>query len=274
MFCNKCGKQLPDNAAFCSGCGNQIAAAPAPGYATQAPAPAGEMPLTIKRLLGQFVAFFTKKDPIAVVNGSAHDKSFSGLIVAVFGMLMMALGTMVNVNQGYLAASKAAYKDYGLSWSDKIAKEVAKTFPSGISFGMTLLAVAVVYIAVAAMLFVVANYVAKKPLSLSGACNIVAYASIPMIGASIVNMLAGLIWFVLPVVFMLVAGVVTLILLSAGLNHVCGSDKPSMKNNMVFFIVIAVVALIFAWIALKAINNAKDAEGVITSIIRLWIPVD
>lgn len=264
MFCNKCGKQLPDNASFCSGCGNQIAAA----SGAQAAAAPGQMPLILKRLLGQIVAFFTKKDPVAVVNGSAHDKSFSGVIVAVFGMLMMALGTMVNVNQGLNSYYKEVYGD---SWGKSVAKMVAKCFPSGTSFGMTLLAVAVVYIVAVAMMFVVANYVAKKPLSLSGACNVVAYASIPMIGASIVNMLAGLIWFVLPVVFMLVAAVVTLVLLSAALNNVCGSEKPSMKNNMIFFVTVAVVALLFAWIALKSINNDSNDGYAISHMVALWI---
>ena len=48
MFCSKCGKQNPDGAAFCDGCGNQLNAAPAapqqpvyqqPPVAPQQPAP-------------------------------------------------------------------------------------------------------------------------------------------------------------------------------------------------------------------------------------------
>jgi len=38
MFCNQCGKELPDDAVFCSGCGNQVGAA----MAEETAAPAAE----------------------------------------------------------------------------------------------------------------------------------------------------------------------------------------------------------------------------------------
>ena len=101
MFCNKCGKELSDGAAFCSNCGNQVGAAPTPAPQA-APAAAASVPPIFTRLISQIVNFFTKKDPTAVVAKSAKDNSFSGCILAAFGALMFALSAMVNINQGFL----------------------------------------------------------------------------------------------------------------------------------------------------------------------------
>lgn len=268
MFCNKCGKQLPDNAVFCSGCGNQVGAA-APTAAPKAKAASsGELPLILKRLIGQVVGFFTKKDPVGVVTGSAHDKTWSGAILAGFGAIIMALAAMINVNQGLLSSIKDNY-DVSTSQAKDLMKAYGLKFPSGVSFLMTLLTVVVLYAVVAAMVYVVTTKIAKKELSLPGALNIVAYASIPMICVSILNMLAGLIWFVLPVLFMLIAIVATLILISAGASSVCALEKPSFKVSMILYGVIAFVAFLMVWIALKSINDTDVTA--ISRIISLWI---
>lgn len=251
MFCNKCGKQLPDNATFCSGCGNKVGTAPA-AAASAAPA---SLPPILSRLITQLKNFFTKKDPIGVVAHSAKDNSFSGIILAVFGMLMFALGAMVNVNQGLKAYVKAeAEGTYEL-----YAKEVTKSFPSGTSFGMMLLTAFVVYVVAVLAIYFVVNNLAKKQLSISGACNIVAYASIPIIAVSILNMIFGLIWFFLPVAFMLLTVLATLIILIVSVNKVTDGEKPLTVNSVIFGVV-AIVALVMIWVALKSIYDSADEK--------------
>ncbi len=260
MFCNKCGKQLPDNATFCSGCGNQVGAAPA----AAAPAAPSSLPPILGRLISQLKNFFTKKDPIGVVAHSAKDNSFSGVILAVFGMLMFALSAMVNINQGMESYYKSIYDEYFKEFS----KELAKHFPSGASFGMMLLAAFVIYVVAVLAIYFVVNNLAKKQLSISGACNIVAYASIPMIVVSVLNMLFGLIWFFLPVAFMLLAVLATLIILLVSISKVTDGEKPLTVNSVIFGVV-AIVALVIIWVACKSINEAKDS-GAISTCIGNW----
>ena len=266
MFCNKCGKELPEGAAFCSGCGNQIGAAPQNFAPAAAPA---ELPLIIKRLVSQVVAFFVKKDPAGVVCNSAKDSTWSGLILGVFGILMSALGVMVYINQKTLAVAKKAF---GEMWSGEAAKQVLKSIPAGKAFGMTLLASAVVFVVAGILMFVLANYVAKKPLSLQGAFNVVAYSSIPMVAFAILNMLFGLIWIVLPVVFTFLALIATIVLLFIGFNKVSASDASSSATvvNYIYFVVVAGVAILFAYIAMNTIFSASGAASFLASVFG-WV---
>jgi hypothetical protein len=261
MFCNKCGKELPDNAQFCSGCGNQIGTAPA----APAAAPA-QTPVIFKRLIGQLMNFFTKKDPVGVVANSARDNSFSGAIIAIFGAIMFALSAMVNVNQGMLACAK---KIAGSSWSKEYSKYIAKSFPSGTSFGMFLLVAVVAYAFMSVMVYVAATKVAKKQISFSGALNIVAYASIPVVAVSVLNMLFGLIWFALLVFFILIALCATLCIISAAVDKVTEGASPFTVKSLVFSATVLVV-FIFLWIAFKTVNDAKDEAGAIITNISNW----
>ncbi len=263
MFCNKCGKELSDNATFCSACGTQVGAAPAAPAAPDAAAKSNSLPPILSRLISQVTNFFTKKDPVGVVANSAKDNSFSGAILAVFGMIMFAISAMVNINQGLLSYSKEVAGDF---WNKTLQKMVEKKFPSGTSFGMFLLLAIVVYVVAAAMVYVASTKVAKKQISFGGAMNVVAYASIPIIAVSVLNMILGLIWFALPVFFMLLAVCVTLCIIGASVDKVTESEKPLTVKTLVFGVT-ALVAIIFLWIALKSVNDAKDEAGAAISYI-------
>lgn len=263
MFCKNCGKELPDNATFCSGCGNQVGAAPA-----AAPAAANSsLPPILSRLISQITNFFTKKDPVGVVANSAKDNSFSGAILAIFGVLMFAIGAMVNVNQGFLAYYKSVA---GEDWSKEVEKLFVKRFPTGTSFGMFLLLAVVVFAVASVMVYLATTKVAKKQITVSGACNVVAYASIPMIAVSILNMILGLIWFPLTAIFMLVALCATVAIIGASIDKVSESEKP-LTVKLLVFAVTAVVAFIFLWIALKSINNLEDKEGAVSALINNFL---
>lgn len=258
MFCNKCGKELSDNATFCSGCGNQVGAAPA-----AAPAAANSsLPPIFSRFISQVTNFFTKKDPVGVVANSAKDNSFSGVILAVIGMIMFALSAMVNINQGIVSIFKTS-NDGKLSNSDM--KLVQKYFPSGASFGWMLLLSVIVFAVATLIVFIAANRVAKKNISISGACNIVAYSSIPMIVVFILNMLLGLIWYALPVFFILLAVAVTLIILTSALGKATEGEKSFMVNLSVI-LTLAFVTFTFLWIFLGAIDHTEVeiAKGIET----------
>lgn len=252
MFCNKCGKQLSDDAAFCSECGNQVGPAPA-AAPKAAPAAKASVPPIFSRLISQIVNIFTKKDPVGVVANSAKDNSFSGLILAAFGVLMFAVSAMVNINQGIVSYFKVTNK--GVITASQM-KLVQKYFPSGVSFGLMLLLAIIVFAVAAAIVFVSANYIAKKKISISGACNIVAYSSIPMIAICILNMLFGLIWYALPVIFMLLAVALTLMILISALSKATDGEKGFLVNLTVL-LTITLVTFIFLWVFLGVIDHTE-----------------
>jgi len=261
MFCSNCGKQLPDNAVFCSGCGARMGGAPADN-AAPAGAPAGapygapagapqpapaSMPPIFKRLIEQVVGFFTKKDPVGVVAYSSRDNTWSGGILLLVGMLITALASMVNFNQTINYLLKGII---GSAWT--MAKSyVAEMYPSGATFGLSLLGAAVIAVAAVAMVFVAVNYISKKQLPLISAVNMVAYASLPLVAAFLLNMILGLIWIPLAVVLTIVAALASLFLLYSAITAACGYEKAPFGVFMIVVAVLAIVSILFSYIWIK-----------------------
>lgn len=96
MFCPNCGKNLPDNSAFCDGCGTRLAAAPAP-QAPAAPvynqAPAQSSPI-LDDSIAAFKGFFSK-EPTAAIDKASKSTGLEWLIlfgiIAFFNMFYTAL---------------------------------------------------------------------------------------------------------------------------------------------------------------------------------------
>ena len=243
MFCSKCGAQLKDDAVFCTACGNPVTKRPEQNQVVSN----GGMPSIISNLLNRLVSFFTKNDQVAVVADSVNDNTFSGLILAGFGIIMYALAAMVNVNQG-------ASSIFGTS--------------AGVSSGLTLLwgflTALLVYAAAAGMIFVVLKFICKKDITIQGSSNLVAYASIPMICVFIINMLLGLIWFPLPYIFLAFAFMLTTVLVYSGISKVIGSVKTAFIPFVIVAAVVAIVAMLFICLVGKSV--IRDAcTGIFSS---------
>lgn len=233
MRCERCGRELPDNAAFCSSCGNRIAeqqpaqAFPyaqygAGTYVPQQPAQPKQMPPVFKTLLDQVKAFFTKKDPVGTVANAAQDKSWSGAILIGLTVLLCALSKMVYVLEmpSYLFLGEAAGKVFLLS-----------------------LIMGCVYAGAAALMtFVVLKYMYKNETSIQACLNIVAYAAIPMLVAYVLNMLLGLIWSVLPVFTLLVAIVATMLLIYSAVSRAYALERPPFAGAV---IIVAIEIILF-----------------------------
>ena len=69
-------------------------------------------------------------------------------------------------------------------------------------------------------------------------------------------MLLGLIWFALPVIFMLLAAVVTLTILTSALGRATDGEK-SFSVNLAVLLALAFATLIFLWIFLGAIDHTE-----------------
>ncbi len=251
MFCSKCGKELPDDATFCSGCGNQV------GGTRPAQAAGGGMPPILEKLISQTASFFMKKDPVGTVAKAAEDKTFSGAILIVFGFLMYALAAMVNVNQIIVSLIKDAAD------GEKIPHSIVKQFfPSGTVFGFSVLTGFLVALVAVVGIFVVGKFLLKKNVTVAGAIGIVGYASIPLTCVYILNMLLGLIWMWLPFIFSLTALAGTLILMFGGFNKAYGASKGTYGAYMIVVLLLVIVAVLFGYLTAK--NGVSAIGGGIT----------
>ena len=82
MFCEKCGKQLPDGSAFCDGCGAKVTQEAAP---EAAPAAAPAKPSFFATLLAKAKAIHQKNKLIFPIAGGVVVVAIALLIV--FGIL-------------------------------------------------------------------------------------------------------------------------------------------------------------------------------------------
>lgn len=130
MFCNKCGKQLPDGSAFCDGCGTRIASAAAPaGYGQQsgqmdalsmailnAIRPSLKAPMTAI-LCDREQMVITQNNGEYIIQGLVHSQNSYGAMIA----------TDFCVRARYV---NGAWSVYGVSIGTQAAKNYTKSFVS------------------------------------------------------------------------------------------------------------------------------------------------
>lgn len=251
MFCDKCGQQLPDGAAFCGNCGNRIgepapaqpqAADTAPVQTPAAAAKPKETPVIFKNLLDQAKAFFTGKDPVKVVADSASDKSWSGAIILGVLVIIYALAAMVNFNQS-----------------------AGSTGGAGAAFGLSLVTALMTAGAAVGMLFVVLKNMYKKDASFQGCLNIVAYAAMPLIAVFLLNMLFGLIWGQLPGMITSIAMAATLLLIYTAANSLYGQEKSLLLGFVVAVAVVILVSTLFTYLM-----TSTASKSVFSSALDDW----
>ena len=227
MFCPKCGKQIPDGAAFCASCGNRIG-----GEAPAKPATQG-MPPILNNLFTKLVGFFTTNRQEAVVADAAKDTTWSGAILAGVGILVFVLTQLVNI----MSAGRFYFVLGGLSYSASF-DYADMAYRLGAPAGMSAL-FAVVYAAALVVMTMAMAKMCKVSIPFVSAVNIAAYASIPVIVVGIPSMLLGLLWGAFPIVLFLVAMFASFYLIYQAMAKAYGA-----KNAFLPMLVLATVMLI------------------------------
>lgn len=220
MFCPKCGKNLPDNAAFCDGCGARIAAAApaqAPAQApvqapVQAVAPAQPNPLldnTINAIKGLF-----SKEPGAAVEKASKSSGLEWLILfgitAFFNMLYYAISPLhysgnfdaLGLVEGLLSAGIWFF---------------------GISVGILLMF----------------KLMYNQDVELPKIFNLTAVAMLPLGGCYLLNMIFGFVWSGLTSTISGVAVIAFALLLYLGVQ------KLGNTNGSLLFGLLAVFAFVY-----------------------------
>lgn len=88
MFCSKCGKQLPDNANFCDGCGQSL------GQPAAQAAPAGQTNQSVQAATNQFKAYTAQ----AKAGGQYGWVPLTMLIVAAASVVLQLISFISNLN--------------------------------------------------------------------------------------------------------------------------------------------------------------------------------
>ena len=234
MFCQNCGNQLPEGAAFCSSCGTPVGGT-APK--TQKTASQGGMPPILQNLINRTVGFFTGVRQEAVVQDSVKDTTWSGAILAGVGILVFIFTQLLNIT----AFARAFMQYFGAGFGDafKAASKSVEIWPG---FWMSLLFAVLYAGALVGMTFVLVKLV-KGNLSIMNVVNIAAYASLPVIAISIPNMLFGLLWGLLPMLFMAVAMLISFFLIYRAVAVACDTNITLMPYTVFVSAMMTVVFL-------------------------------
>ncbi len=228
MFCPNCGKQIADGSVFCAECGAQLAAPAAPAQ------PAAPVQPTVD--YSQPVAYASVeqspvvRDTLAFLKGffSPKMEESTGLAVRNTG-IQWVIFAVINILM--LSLSEALCFLY-----------VAKQFMVG-AFFIRMLVYAITFFALAGGVYVMTQVAFKKVVPFPAMLNLVAYATIPMTIAAIVNMILGLIPYA-PITELVTATAVimSLLLIFSEVKKLAPTPNTSVVP---FVITVAVVILLY-----------------------------
>lgn len=235
MFCSKCGKELPEGAAFCASCGNPT------GATAQKPKQTNDslqgMPPILGNLLKRVVGFFTGARQEAVVADAVKDTTWSGAILAGVGVLVFIFTQLLNVIHFLRAYLQMSGADYGEA--QKYASRLAEIWPA---FWMSLLFAVLYAGALVGGTFLMIKML-KGNLSILNVVNVAAYASLPVIAVCIANLVLGFIWGLLPMILFAAAMIASLYLIYRAVSDACGVKNAFIPYTISATVVMLVVAL-------------------------------
>lgn len=234
MFCSKCGKELPEGAAFCASCGNPT------GATAQKPKQTNDslqgMPPIIGNLLKRVIGFFTGARQEAVVADAVKDTTWSGAILAGAGLLVFIFTQLLNVIHGVRAFLQLNGADYGEA--QKMAGRYTEIWPA---FWWSLLFAVVYAGALVGLAFLMAKLM-KGNLSILNIVNVVSYASLPVIAISIANLALGFIWGLLPLILLVAAVICSMYLIYRVVSDACGAKNAFISVAISSTVVMVVLA--------------------------------
>lgn len=245
MFCPNCGKNLPDNAAFCDGCGSPVAAAPAPvqpqapvqvPVQTPAPAPKQPNPMVDNAIAG-IKGFFSKNPADAVEN--------AGKSAGLEWVILFGITAFLNMLYGALAPCQ-----YGGNF-DALGL-ISGLLSSGIWF---------FGISVGIMLLFKLLY--KQDVALPNIFNMTAVAMLPLGCAYLLNILFGFVWSGFTNTFASVALIAVALLLYLGIQKLGNTNSALLMGLLVVFAAVfladAAFSALWAEITGPSIPSMGDA---------------
>ena len=240
MFCPNCGKNLPDNSAFCDGCGTRLGAAPAP---VQPAAPVYAAPVapaqpnpTLDNLIAAIKGFFSA-NPVNGIEKASKSTSLEWLIL---------FGITAFFNMFYRALMPC--------------HEDGDFMAIGLLGG--LLYTAIMFFGLSVILLLVLKLTCNKDVAMSKIFNVTALAMLPLGISYLLNIIFGFVWDGMTATFTTVALIAFAMLLYAGIQKL-GDNKASIWIVVILFAVILLV--MYGWGALWLEITEEDFTAVAPS---------
>lgn len=271
MFCQKCGKNLADDAKFCDGCGATVEAAqpvqPAQPvqqvvqqpvqqvqYVQVVQAPAAPNPM-VTNFVSAIKTFW--KNPVATVGNAAKSTTHEWVLIAAIGIVVYALAAAVVGLEmlGQMIGSVAG------AMGGMVGGMIGTIYPFFAIFGVGLLVAAVAFFGVSFGVWLLVSPIFKKQASFVQVMNMVAVASLPLVAIHVVNMLVGLVFSVATFVLFTAALMMSVILLYNGLQKFDKLDKSPFYG---FAIVMAAVVLVTCLVGMLYVS--AFTSGVMGSV--------
>lgn len=260
MFCPKCGNQIADSAAFCPLCGasvSQPAAQPAQPsvqpvqQAAQPVQPAVPNPL-VENLLKALKSFFSK-DILGGLTNASRSTTMEWIPVVAAYVLFFALSVPIfaKFTVRHMTSSIAM-----------VGSALSSAVPFGSFFGMSLLVAVIAMAMIVGGAFFQVRILQKKAVAFGAVINVVAYASLPVILAVILNMLLSLIWTPLAILVFVAAVIMQILLLYTGLQKLSEAEEPSFYSfSLVTFVCVAVI------LGLSALLYKNCLESMVNNLV-------
>ena len=242
MFCSNCGKNLPEDAKFCNGCGapiNTVLSDTQPGSAAAA------KPNPIFTNFLSIIKGFFSKSPVKVVGEAAKSTGMEWIILSAISVLSLALTLEINAMQllnsilGSASGLVGGFLKFG------------PLFLCGLLIGI------ITYFLVSGAIFGAVKLIFKKNVNFISVLNLVGAATLPLSCAYIINMLLGFLWIGFIFVFFTVGTVATAVLLYVGIQKLDKLEKsPFWIYNAIWGIAVLVITIIISVAISIAVKNA------------------
>jgi len=231
-FCRFCGKPVAPGAAFCPACGGKLDENAA---SAAAPKPAAAVPPIFTDTLESIKTFFTK-GPEKAVENAANNKGLSWIIFSSVAVIFFMF-----------------------------AYAIARRYRFGINLLYGFLRGGIFFFGVSALIFLALKVIHKKDVHIFNVFNVAGVAAIPIICASLLNMVFTLIPYIaLDSMLFAAANILSLLLLYAGIKGMVESKKSILLTVAACVaITAAVIILIFNIVTIisDAIAAAKAAAS-------------
>lgn len=232
MFCKNCGQAMPDNTKFCPACGTAVEGA--------APSP------VVSNLLARLKGIFVK--PVETIGDAARSNTHEWSILAGINLFFYAIATAL-CGLEILAHAMESFKLAGRAYSF-----------FGV-FGIGIVVGAVAFFGLSLALWVLLTQGMKKQVSFINVFNMVSVACLPLTAVAIFNMLLGLIYAPMTIIFFVVALLITVVGLFVGLQQLSG--ESSYYGFAIALASTAVVSFLFSLLYFVVL----DMEGAILRIL-------